>query len=74
MQIDGGPSSTLCKSRQSLPNMGSSILREIAELSNPKPLDFDPEDISRDYESSEEDGEDGEAGREHYVQVKYVLC
>ena len=49
--------------------MTSSILREIAELSNPNPQDYDPEDIVRDYESSD-DGEDVQAGREHYVPVR----
>jgi hypothetical protein len=51
--------------------MSSSILRDIAELSNPNPEDFDPEDISRDYESSDDDSaEDVDAGREHYVDVR----
>jgi hypothetical protein len=57
--------------RKTLPTMSSSILRDIAELSNPNPEDFDPEDIARDYESSDDDSaEDVDAGREHYVDVR----
>jgi hypothetical protein len=49
----------------------STILREIAELSNPSALDYDPEDLVPDYEVSESDEpEDVNAGREHYVQVR----
>jgi hypothetical protein len=51
--------------------MSSVILREIAELSNPAPRDFDPEDIAPDFEPSDSDEvEDGDAGREHYVSVR----
>jgi protein AATF/BFR2 len=54
--------------------MTSSILKEIAELSNPLPKDFDPEDIVPDFESSESDfEEDADAGREHYVEVGWVI-
>lgn len=49
----------------------SRILREIAELSNPSVLDYDPEDIVPDYEASDSvEPEDANAGREHYVQVR----
>ena len=49
----------------------STILREIAELSNPSALDYDPEDIVPDYEASDpNEPEDVDAGREHYVQVR----
>jgi hypothetical protein len=51
---------------------GKSILREIAELTNPTPTDFDPEDISPDFLPSEsEEEENHDSGREHYVQVGY---
>jgi hypothetical protein len=50
--------------------MSSSILREIAELSNPNPVDYDPEDIVPDYEASESEDEDVDAGREHYIEVR----
>ena len=51
--------------------MSSSILRAIAELSTPTSRDFDPEDITPDFEPSESDVEDnGSAGREHYVHVE----
>ena len=51
--------------------MSSVILREIAELSNPAPRDFDPEDIAPDFDASgSDDGEDQDAGREHYVSVR----
>jgi len=51
--------------------MGSSILREIAELSNPHHVDYDPEDIAPDYQDSDSDqDEDPTSGREHYVQVR----
>jgi hypothetical protein len=54
--------------------MKSSILRDIAELSNPNPRDFDPEDIAPDFEQSESDLEDdSDAGREHYVTVRFSL-
>jgi protein AATF/BFR2 len=53
--------------------MSSVILREIAELSNPAPRDFDPEDIAPDLESSDsEEGEDQDTGREHYVSVRFI--
>lgn len=56
--------------------MSSVILKEIAELSNPAPRDFDPEDIVPDFEDSgsedEDENEDENAGREHYVSVRYV--
>jgi protein AATF/BFR2 len=53
--------------------MSSAILREIAELSNPAPVDFDPEDIQPDYEDSDDDvREDADAGREHYAQVRLL--
>jgi hypothetical protein len=49
----------------------STILRKIAELSNPTALDYDPEDIVPDYEVSDSvEPEDVNAGREHYVQVR----
>jgi hypothetical protein len=47
----------------------SAILREIVELSNPAPKEFDPEDIVPDFEASESEEDEVEAGREHYVQV-----
>jgi hypothetical protein len=48
----------------------SSILRDIAELSNPNPVDFDPEDILPDFEASDSDAADNiDTGREHYVEV-----
>ena len=55
--------------------MSSVILKEIAELSNPAPRDFDPEDIVPDFEDSgsEVENEDEDAGREHYVSVGYVM-
>ena len=47
-----------------------SILQEIAELSNPTPRDYDPEDIAPDFEASDSDEEkDDDAGREHYLDV-----
>ena len=50
-----------------------SILREIAQLSNPTPRDYDPEDIAPDFEPSDSDQEnDNDAGREHYVDVGYA--
>ena len=50
--------------------MPSTILKEIAKLSNPNPEDFDPEDLEPDFDkSSDESGDDEEAGREHYVSV-----
>lgn len=55
--------------------MSSSILREIAALSNPTPQDFDPEDIRPEYEGSDSDSDTGidpTAGREHYVEVRLV--
>ena len=54
--------------------MSSVILKEIAELSNPAPRDFDPEDIVPDFEDSGSEEQDGDedAGREHYVSVGYV--
>jgi hypothetical protein len=52
--------------------MKTSILREIAELSNPNPQDFDPEDIAPDFEESDSDvDEDSDAGREHYLPVRF---
>ena len=52
----------------------STILKEIAELSNPSALDYDPEDILPDYEASDSDEpEDVDAGREHYVLVRYFF-
>jgi hypothetical protein len=53
--------------------MASVILREIAELSNPAPVDYDPEDIAPDYDDSDEDvREDADTGREHYVDVRLL--
>jgi hypothetical protein len=53
--------------------MGSVLLREIAELSNPNVVDYDPEDIAPDYELSDSDtGKDPDTGREHYVEVRYL--
>lgn len=51
----------------------TSILREIAELSNPRHVDYDPEDIAPDYQDSDNDTDEQAAtsGREHYVQVRY---
>jgi hypothetical protein len=50
--------------------MTSSILKEIAELSNPNPRDFDPEALAPDYEQVDSDNErDPSSGREHYVEV-----
>jgi hypothetical protein len=54
--------------------MKSSILRDIAELSNPNPRDYDPEDIAPDFEESDSDvDEDSDAGREHYLPVRFFL-
>jgi protein AATF/BFR2 len=54
--------------------MSSVILKEIAELSNPAPKDFDPEDLVPDFEDSgSEAADEGDVGREHYVSVGYVL-
>ena len=51
--------------------MTSSILKEIAELSNPAPKDYDPEDLPNDYDDSDSELErDENAGREHYVEVE----
>jgi len=47
-----------------------SILQEIAELSNPTPRDYDPEDIAPDFEASDSDEEkDDDVRREHYLDV-----
>ena len=51
--------------------MSSVLLKEIAELSNPNPVDYDPEDIAPDYEPSDSDADKDEDGREHYVEVRY---
>jgi protein AATF/BFR2 len=53
----------------------SSILREIAELSNPQNLDYDPEDIEAEYKASDDDevADDGDLSREHYVDVRYIF-
>ena len=50
----------------------SSILREIAQLSNPDHLDYDPEDIVPDFGESDSDPEENatSAARQHYVQVR----
>jgi hypothetical protein len=50
----------------------SSILREITELSNPDHLDYDPEDIVREFGGSDSGREENatSAGREHYVQLR----
>jgi len=53
--------------------MTSSVLKEIAELSNPTPHDYDPEDIAAEYEASDSDTDkEVDAGREHYVEVGWV--
>jgi protein AATF/BFR2 len=49
-----------------------SILREIAKLSNPTPQDYDPEDIAPDFEPSDSDEDNNDAGREHYLEVGYA--
>jgi hypothetical protein len=58
-----------------MPMKSSSILKEIAELSNPRYLDYDPEDIAPDYksvsENSDQEQDDVHTGREHYVSVRY---
>jgi hypothetical protein len=53
----------------------SSILREIAQLSNPDHLDYDTEDILPDFRESDSDQEENaaSAGRQHYVQVRYLF-
>ena len=53
----------------------SSILREIAQLSNPDHLDYDPEDIVPDFGDSDSDPEENAASaeRQHYVQVRYLF-
>jgi hypothetical protein len=50
----------------------SSILREIAQLSNPDHLDYDPEDIVPDFRESDSDPEENaaSAGRQHYLHVR----
>ena len=49
----------------------SSILREIAKLSNPSGLDYDPEGILPDYEDSDSEASgDIQAGREHFLEVR----
>jgi len=53
--------------------MSSSILKKIAELYDPTPRDFDPEDIAPDFEASDSDVErDENRGREHYVDIRSV--
>jgi hypothetical protein len=66
--------STVYPLRQPSLKMKSTLLREIAALSNPNPVDFDPEDIAPDVDISSDEAEEGdvEAGREHYLDVRYL--
>jgi hypothetical protein len=67
-------SSTEGSSGETKRAMKSSILRDIAKLSNPNPQDFDPEDIAPDFEPSDSDvDEDSDAGRGHYLPVRFFL-
>ncbi|KAJ5172026.1 Protein bfr2 [Penicillium capsulatum] len=53
-------------------NPGRSLADQLADLEDPTPKDFDPEDLDRDGDSSDEDkGKQSEsnAGREHYQAV-----
>ncbi|KAL4874093.1 apoptosis antagonizing transcription factor-domain-containing protein [Aspergillus spectabilis] len=48
-----------------------SLAEQLADLDDPTPKDFDPEDIERGGQSSDEDAvvKDADAGREHYQAV-----
>ncbi|PYI27976.1 TRAUB-domain-containing protein [Aspergillus indologenus CBS 114.80] len=49
-----------------------SLAQQLAELEDPTPRDFDPEDLDRGVQSSDEEGGkavDADAGREHYQAV-----
>ncbi|PYH49268.1 AATF family protein [Aspergillus saccharolyticus JOP 1030-1] len=49
-----------------------SLAEQLAELEDPTPKDFDPEDLDRGVQSSDEEGGkdmDADAGREHYQAV-----
>ncbi|KAJ5666483.1 Protein bfr2 [Penicillium maclennaniae] len=51
---------------------GRSLADQLAELEDPTPKDFDPEDLDRDGQSSDEEtgnAPDMNAGREHYQSV-----
>ncbi|KAJ5112737.1 Protein bfr2 [Penicillium argentinense] len=51
---------------------GRSLADQLADLEDPTPKDFDPEDIERDDASSDEEGgkpSESNAGREHYQAV-----
>ncbi|KAJ5407691.1 Protein bfr2 [Penicillium cosmopolitanum] len=51
---------------------GKSLADQLADLEDPTPKDFDPEDIERDGNSSDEEGgkpAESNAGREHYQAV-----
>ncbi|KAJ5363482.1 Protein bfr2 [Penicillium cataractarum] len=55
------------------PRSGRSLADQLADLEDPTPKDFDPEDIDRDAQSSGDEGagktSDLNAGREHYQSV-----
>ncbi|KAJ5912201.1 Protein bfr2 [Penicillium subrubescens] len=57
----------------SKPRSGRSLADQLADLEDPTPKDFDPEDIDRDEQSSDDEGagkeSDLNAGREHYQSV-----
>ena len=53
--------------------MVSATRKEIMGLSKLRALDFDTEDIEPDYEPSDSDiAEEGNAGREHYVEMRLL--
>ncbi|KAJ5703058.1 Protein bfr2 [Penicillium malachiteum] len=54
------------------PGKVRSLADQLADLEDPTPKDFDPEDLDRDGQSSDEEGGktvDADAGREHYQAV-----
>ncbi|KAJ5281765.1 Protein bfr2 [Penicillium angulare] len=54
------------------PTKARSLADQLADLEDPTPKDFDPEDLDRDVSSSDEGGDktsDANAGREHYQAV-----